>query len=165
MAAPSTLAEWMRGFRDLHRRARGGKLSASELETYRAARDELARALLGAQRLTVKPGETPRKSLRVARALQVDLDLLTSSARAITIDLSTGGFACLLAKPPPLGDEFGFSLRIPGSEPLSGRVRVADVKPQQGNVRVSFQFSGLPEEDRERIEMFVFDTVLGQIMA
>jgi len=165
MAPPSTLAEWMRGFRDLHERARGGKLSQGELETYGAAREELARALLGAQRLTVKPGETPRQSLRVARALQVDLDLLTSSVRAITIDLSTGGFACLLAKPPPLGDEFGFSLRLPGSDPLLGKVKVADVKPQQGNVRVSFQFAGMSAEDRERVERFVFDTVLAQIVA
>jgi len=159
-----SLAEWLKGFRELHERARGGQLSKAELETYRGARDELARALLSAQRLTVKPGETPRQSLRVARALQVDLDLLTSTARAITIDLSTGGFACLLAKAPS-GDEFGFSLRLPGAEALTGKVRVADVKPQQGNVRISFQFCGLSAEDRERVELFVFDTVLSQISA
>ncbi len=165
MAPPSSLAEWIRGFRDLHERARAGSLSEAEAGIYRAARDELARALLSAQRLTVKPGETPRQSLRVARALQVDLDLLTSNARAITVDLSVGGFACLLAKAPPTGDEFRFSLRLPGAAPLSGRVRVADLRPQQGNVRVSFQFSGMPAEDRERVEMFVFDTVLAQIVA
>jgi hypothetical protein len=160
---PVSLAEWMRGFRDLHERMRTGKLSREEAEIYRAARDELARALLSAQRLTVKPGETPRAALRVARALQVDLDLITSSARAITIDLCTGGFACLLAKAPSMGDEVGFSLRLPGTEPLTGKVRVADVKAQQGNVRVSFQFSGMTSEERERVEMFVFDTVLAQI--
>ncbi len=163
MAPPPSLAEWMKGFRALHERARSGKLSGDELETYRAARDELARALLSAQRLTVKPGETPRSSLRVARALQVDLDMLTSTARAITVDLSTGGFACLLAKAPPAGDEVGFSLRLPGAEALAGKVRVADVKAQQGNVRVSFQFAGMTGDDRERVEMFVFDTVLSQI--
>lgn len=159
-----SLAEWIRGFKELHEKARAGKLSKPETDSYRGARDELARALLGAQRLTVKPGETPRQALRVARALQVDLDLLTSSVRAITIDLSTGGFACLLAKAPPSGDEFSFALRIPGAEPLTGKVRVADVKPQQGNVRVSFQFVGVSAEERERVEMFVFDTVLGQMM-
>ncbi len=41
---------------------------------------------------------------------------------------------------------------------------MADVKPQQGNVRVSFQFSGLGAEDKERVELFVFDTVLTQIV-
>ncbi len=163
MAPPVSLIEWMKGFRELHERARGKKLSPEELVDYRAARDELARALLSAQRLTVKPGETPRSSLRVARALQVDLDMLTSKARAITVDLSTGGFACLLAKAPSAGDEIGFVLRLPGTDPLTGKVRVADVKPQQGNVRVSFQFSGMDGEERERVEMFVFDTVLAQI--
>jgi len=165
MAPPVSLSEWMKAFRELHERARTGRLSGPEAEGYRAARDELARALLSAQRLTVKPGETPRQSLRVARALQVDLDLLTSNVRAITIDLCTGGFACLLAKAPPLGEEFGFTLRLPGAEALGGKVRVADVKPQQGNVRVSFQFSGLPAEERERMETFVFDTVLSQIVS
>lgn len=165
MPPASSLAEWIKSFRELHERARSGKLQApADLETYRAARDELARALLSAQRLTVKPGETPRASLRVARALQVDLDLLTSSARAITIDLCTGGFACLLAKAPPIGDEVGFSLRLPGTDALKGKVRVADLKPQQGNVRVSFQFCGLDAADRERVEMFVFDTILGQLV-
>lgn len=162
--APVSLAEWLKQFRAVHERARTGKLDKAELDLYRAARDELARALLSAQRLTVKPGETPRAALRVARALQVDLDLLTSKARAITIDLCTGGFSCLLAKAPPSGDECGFSLRLPGSEQLVGKVRVADVKPQQGNVRVSFQFSGLPPEEKERVELFVFDTVLSQMV-
>jgi len=164
MAPPLSLAEWLKQFRAMHERARAGKLSKAEEEAYRGARDELARALLQAQRLTVKPGETPRQSLRVARALQVDLDLVTASARAITIDLSTGGFACLLAKAPPAGDEYSFTLRIPGADPLLGKVRVADVKPQQGNVRVSFAFSGLSPEDRERVELFVFDTVLSQMV-
>ncbi len=165
MAAALSLAEWLKNFRAMHERARAGTLSKPEWEAYRAARDELARALLQAQRLTVKPGETPRQSLRVARALQVDLDLITSNVRAITIDLSIGGFACLIAKAPPAGDEYSFALRIPAAEPLAGKVRVVDVKPQQGNVRVSFAFSGLSPEDRERVELFVFDTVLSQMVS
>lgn len=158
-----SLAAWLFQFRDLHERARRRVLNERDLQTYRQGRDELARALLAAQRLTLKPGETPRQALRVARALQLDLDLLTSRERAITIDLSTGGFACLLAKAPPLGDEIGYSLRIPASDPLVGRVRIADVKPHAGNVRVAFQFVGMPAEDKERVEMFVFDTVLAQL--
>lgn len=165
MAPALSLAEWLKTFRALHESARGGKLAKPDLDAYRAARDELARALLQAQRLTVKPGETPRQSLRVARALQVDLDLITTSARAITIDLSIGGFACLLAKAPPAGDDYSFTLRVPSAEPLAGKVRVTDVKPQQGNVRVSFSFAGLSPEERERVEMFVFDTVLSQLVS
>ena len=76
------------------------------------------------------------------------------------VDLSTGGFSCLLAKAPPVGDEVGFSLRLPAAEALAGRARDQDVKVLPGNVRVSFQFVGQAEADRERLETFVFDTVL-----
>jgi PilZ domain len=159
----SGLSEWLRSFRRMHEKVRRGELEGAELETYRAGRDELARALLAAQRLSLRPGETPRRALRVARALQVDLDLVTSRERAVSIDLSTGGFSCLLGKGPPAGDEVGFSLRLPASEPLVGRARVQDVRVLPGNVRVSFSFLNQSEADRERIEMFVFDTVLAQL--
>jgi hypothetical protein len=33
-----------------------------------------------------------------------------------------------------------------------------------GNVRVAFQFTGLSAADRERLEVFVFDTVLAQLV-
>jgi hypothetical protein len=159
----SGLAQWLLEFRQLHEKARRGQLSERELQLYRNGRDELARALLAAQRLTLRPGETPRRALRVGRALQVDLDLVTSRERAVTIDLSTGGFSCLLAKGPPVGDEVGFSLRLPAAEPLAGRARVTDVRVLPGNVRVSFQFVGQAEADKERLELFVFDTVLAQL--
>jgi hypothetical protein len=159
----SGLSHWLQAFRDLHEKARRGQLKAGELQTYRAGRDELARALLAAQRLALRPGETPRRALRVARALQVDLDLGTSRERAVTIDLSTGGLSCLLAKAPPVGEEVGFSLRIPASEPLVGRARVTDVKVLPGNVRVSFSFVNQNDAEKERVEMFVFDTVLAQL--
>jgi hypothetical protein len=157
------LSQWLLAFRQMHEKARRGALEGAEVETYRAGRDELARALLAAQRLSLRPGETPRRALRVARALQVDLDLVTSRERAVSIDLSTGGFSCLLAKAPPAGDEVGFSLRLPASEPLVGRARVQDVKVLPGNVRVSFSFVSQTEADKDRIEMLVFDTVLAQM--
>ncbi|HET8538276.1 MAG TPA: PilZ domain-containing protein [Anaeromyxobacter sp.] len=157
------LAQWLLEFRQLHERARRGQLSQRELQVYRSGRDELARALLAAQRLTLRPGETPRRALRVARALQVDVDLGVARDRAVTIDLSTGGFSCLLAKAPPVGDEVGFSLRLPAAAPLAGRARVTDVKVLPGNVRVSFHFANQTDADKERLELFVFDTVLGQL--
>jgi c-di-GMP-binding flagellar brake protein YcgR len=158
-----SLSQWMQNFRDLHQRARSGKLNPREESVYRGARDELARALLAAQKLTLRPGQTARQALRVTRALQVDLDLVTSRVRAVTIDVSTGGFAALLEKAPPLGEEVGYTLRIPASDPVAGRARVADVKPQAGNARVAFQFLNQSPEDKERLEMFVFDTVLAAI--
>jgi hypothetical protein len=159
----SGLTQWLLEFRQLHEKARRGQLGERELQLYRSGRDELARALLAAQRLTLRPGETPRRALRVGRALQVDLDLATSRERAVTVDISTGGFSCLLAKGPPVGDEVGFSLRLPATDPVAGRARVTDVKVLPGNVRVSFQFATPSDADRERLELFVFDTVLAQL--
>ena len=157
------LAEWLASFRDLHEKARRGQLGPGEAATYRAGRDELALALLAAQRLTIKPGETPRQALRVARALQLDLDLLTSRERAVTTDVSTGGFATLLSKAPPLGDEVGVSLRLPAAEALVCKARITDVRPMGTHVRVSGQFIRLSDAERERLELFVFDTVLAQL--
>ena len=79
------------------------------------------------------------------------------------IDISTGGFSALLEKAPALGDEVSYQLRLPASAPIAGRARIADVKPQSGNVRLAFQFVNQSPEERERLEMFVFDTVLAAI--
>ena len=84
-----SLTEWLIAFRALHEKARRGQLRDGDAVRYRAGRDELARALLTAQRLQLKPGETPRRAMRVARALQVDLDLGTGHVRALTNDIST----------------------------------------------------------------------------
>ena len=157
------LADWLASFRDLHEKARRGPLGPGEEATYRAGRDELARALLAAQRLTVKPGETPRQALRVARALQIDLDLPSSRERAVTTDVSTGGFATLLSRAPPLGEEVGVSLRLPAAEALVCRARITDARSLGNHVRVSGQFVRLSEAERERLELFVFDTVLAQL--
>jgi hypothetical protein len=159
----ASLTEWLLSFRQLHEKARRSQLRDSDLARYRTARDELASALLAAQQLQLKTGELPRRALRVARALQIDLDLGTVQVRAVTSDISTGGFSCLLAKAPALGDIVRFTLRIPAAEQLAGRVRVQDVKVHPGNVRVAFAFLGLSDSEKERLEMFVFDTVLAQL--
>src|SRR5574337_132365 len=145
-------ADWLREFRALHERAKQGALRGAELTAYRAGRDELARALLAAQRLALPTGLPPRHALRVPRALQADLDFVDGSVRAMTIDVSAGGFAALLAKSPRVGEELKVSLRIPGGEPLRGDARVIDVKAQVGNARASIQLVGLGEADAERLE-------------
>ncbi len=160
-----SLVEWLIAFRALHERARRGQLREADAARYRAARDELARALVGIQRLQLKPGQTAREAIRVARAMPVELDLGTSRERALTVDLSTGGFSCLLPKGVPLGGELGFTLRLSaGAAPLAGRARVQDVKGASGSVRVAFMFTTVSDPDRERMEMFIIDAVLAQVV-
>lgn len=158
-----SLAEWLAAFREQHERARRGVLTQAEQLAYRAGRDELAKTLLLGQRLTLQAGQTPRQSLRVARALQIELTLPSLSVKAITLDLSTGGFSTALAKAPPLGEELGVSLRLPASGAFSCRARVTDVRPQGSQHRVAARFLHLSDQDRERLEIFVFDMVLAQL--
>jgi len=157
------LKQWIDEFSRLHASARKGNLSPAENAKYRERREELARALVTAQRLTVLPGQTPRQALRVTRALQVDLELATGRVRAMTQNISTGGFGALLGQMPKENESIGFSMKQPGSpEPIVGRCRVRDIQQRTGSSLVSFMFEELPEESRERIEMTIFDTVMEQ---
>ncbi|MEI7705744.1 MAG: PilZ domain-containing protein [Deltaproteobacteria bacterium] len=158
-----SLKDWVARFRTQHELARGGKLSGDSLTAYRAMRDELARALLGAQTASLRSGEVPRQVLRVARALQADLEWSVDRARAVTQEISAGGFSALLAKAPPTDEEVKVKLRLPGVESVAGLARVVGVVVQPSVVRVSFAFQGLSDAERERVEIAVFDTVLQNI--
>jgi hypothetical protein len=159
----SAFADWMQHFRALHERARRGELNAGEELTYQASRDELARAMLAAQRLSLKPGQTARHQLRVAKALQLDLEIGGRYQRTVTLDLSAGGFSSVLAMPPGVGESMGVTLRLPGTGPLACRARVTDVKPQDGSARIAAAFISLPAADLERLERFVIDAVLAML--
>jgi hypothetical protein len=158
-----SLKEWLVQFKAAHEKVRAGTLSGEPLAAYRSGRDELARALLGAQAASLRTGETPRQALRVARALQADLEWSVDKVRAVTQDVSSGGFAALLAKAPPTDEEVKVQLRMPGADPISTKARVVNAHVQPASVRVSFAFVGLPPADRDRLEFLVFDTVLQQI--
>jgi hypothetical protein len=158
-----SLKEWLIRFKSQHEQAREGKLGADGMADYRAGRDELARALLGAQVAQLRPGETPRQVLRVARALQADLEWSVDRVRVVTQDLSAGGFSALLAKAPPTDEEVKVQLRLPGAEMVSARARVVGAQTQPASVRVSFAFCQLGAAERDKVEFVVFDTVLSQI--
>jgi hypothetical protein len=155
---------WIAGFRALHDRARKGDLSSEERRQYLAQRDELAKAMCSAQRLTAPPGQTPRQAMRVARAMQVDLELPEGRQRLMTMNVSIGGFAALMPKElDKKSAPIGFSMRLPGSpDPLLGRVRVADIQKRTGNVLISFAFNEMGAAEQERLELVLFDSVLQQ---
>jgi hypothetical protein len=157
------LAQWLASFKALHQKAKQAGLSQAERGTYLAARDELARALLAAQRAQAKPGESPRQVLRVSRALQADLERNGERIRALTLDLSVGGFGALLARIPTMGEKVKATLRLPGGELVSGPARVVGAVQQGGSSRVAFAFDPLPAADQEKLELVVFDTVLDQM--
>lgn len=155
--------EWLLDFRASHQAAKRGELQGESLVTYIHGRDELARALLAAQNIVLQPGQRPRRTLRVARALHVDLGCHDGRVSAMTLDISAMGFSVLLPRGPEVGDEVRVSIRMPGDEPLHAEARVVDVKPLVGNVRVSFQFIELEPTDSEQLERYVFDVLLAQL--
>jgi hypothetical protein len=158
-----SFSDWIRQFRLLHAEAKKGTLTPADLQDYRTACDEFARALISAQRLPLKPGDVPRHTLRVARAVQVELDSPLTQLRVTTIDLGVGGFSATLPKPPRIGDEFACKLKLPGGDPLETTVTAAEVKPQPGSARISFTFARLSDETKGRIETVVIDTALSHI--
>lgn len=160
-----SVTDWLRVFRTLHEKAKQGALSPEDAETYRGGCDELARALMAAQRLAARPGEAPRHALRVARALQVDLETPLTHVRATTVDLGVTGFSALLAKPPRPGEELTATLKLPGRGPVVAAVVPAEARQQTGSVRVAFTFRKLPDAERAALELLVIDTALSQLAA
>jgi hypothetical protein len=160
------LVEWLAQFRLMHEHAKKGTLPPAERKVYLGAREELARALLAAQRVQAKPGQSARDALRVSRALQANLELGGAEpVRTVTLDLSVGGFGALLARPAAVGTKGTVTLRLPGQEQVSTPVRVAGVSPSVGSSRVAFAFDGIAPSDAEKLEFLVYDTVLEQMRA
>ncbi len=161
-----SFSDWLRLFRALHERAKKGALSGEDADAYRGGCDELARALMAAQKLAPKPGEPPRHALRVARAVQVDLETRISQVRSMTVDLGVTGFSTLLAKPPRAGEEHTATLKLPDRRPLVATVVAGEARAQTpGAYRVAFAFRSLPDADRAALEMLVIDTALSQLAA
>jgi hypothetical protein len=155
---------WLQEFRTLHKRARQKQLSEEEKKLYLAAREQFARALTAAQGMTLKPGEMARTTFRVAQAMQIELSLSTGVVRALTLDVSRGGFSVVLAKVPSESELVGYTLRMPdGMDPIIGRARVVASKKQIGNYRLSFSFEGMSEYDQDRLETVLFDAALSRI--
>jgi hypothetical protein len=159
----NSLIEWLTQFAAVHRRAKAGELSPEEKAAYVRLRDELAEAMLTAQRLNLKPGEMMRRSLRVAQALSVELELPEGRVSALTLDLSTGGFSALVSTAPEPGSPVGFTLKLGRAlEPVKGRGKVVAAVPHKGSVRLGIMFEVVAAADRDRLEFIIVDAILRQ---
>jgi len=160
----TSLVDWVVAFRALHDDARKGRLDSRGMARYEQERESLAKALLIAQRLSVKPGQTARQTLRVVRVLPVELTLGTRREQAKTLDLGLGGFAVLLEKPQRALEriEFALSLGSAGA-PVRGRARVVSVQRKGRPYRIAFAFEELSTVDVERLGFEIFDAALARI--
>jgi c-di-GMP-binding flagellar brake protein YcgR len=158
---------WLTNFRELHERARRKLHTTEERVLYLEAREQLASTLLAAQGQKLQAGAAARRNFRVPKGMPVDVSFRAGLARSRTLDISSGGFSCTLAGTPVQGELSGFVLWLPGQEeePVVGRAYVVALAPAEGLRRVSFTFTDLGEQDRERLEMLIFDLALGYIAA
>src|SRR5262249_19814133 len=158
----TSLAEWVKDFRFLHAQAKKGKLDSRDRARYAQDREILSKALLIAQRLAIRPGKTPRQTLRVGLELPVALVGNGRSEESTTLDLGVGGFPILVDKPMSVMQRYQFALTM--SEGLvRGRVRVVNVQRKGKPFRVAFAFEELPASDSERIGTEAFDAALAMI--
>jgi PilZ domain len=160
----TSLADWVLAFREVHEKARRGKLSSQELEKYEQEREALAQALIAGQRLSMKPGQTARQTLRVVLSLPVELVQGRERGHAATLDLTLRGFAVLLAKPVRVSERVEFSLRLRSAGgSVKGRARVVNLQRKGKLFRVAFAFENLSANEMRRVSFEVFDAALANI--
>lgn len=160
----TSLAQWLAGFRALHDQARAGKLDRKLRDAYEQDREVLAKALLIAQRLGVKPGQTARKMLRVSIALPVDIIARFARQSTTTLDLGLGGFAAMMDRPPGVNEGIDFALTLRRMKrAVGGRAKVVNSQRKGKPFRVAFTFEGLSEDESDAIALEVFDTALDAI--
>lgn len=154
------IARFIADLRVLHEKAHAGLLGPEELREHDKARDELAKAIITAQNLTVHFGEKPRRSLRVSKAFPVQLELPEGVARALTLDVSASGFAVLLARELVSNSPVPFRMQLPGTGEVRGLARAAVKVRERLSSRVGFEIVSMTDEAAARMEAAVFDEVL-----
>jgi hypothetical protein len=161
------LTEWLDGVFALHDRARQGTLAGPEQATYLQARRDVAQLLLTGHMLTLKPGEQPRRSLRVVRALRLDLELSGGQLVSETLDVSQGGCATVVPERTQVPDQVRFKLHLGlGAEPVAGQAHVVSTaRLEDGDMRVSLRFDELSAAHLELLELLVFDAVVQNLRA
>jgi uncharacterized protein (TIGR02266 family) len=106
--------------------------------------------------------EQKRKSVRVARPLEIHYAADCPPIAARVTDLSEGGAFVDTAAPMAPGTVVDFRLALPDGRPegaVTGRARVIWSQPTVG---MGFAFEGLDDEQRKRIRFYVASVFFGQ---
>jgi hypothetical protein len=158
-----TLKRWLAAFCDLHELYRQGTIGYAEKRWYRQARDELAQLLLRAQGVGLRPGQIPRKSLRVAVALEVTVHLVDGDRQAVTEDISSAGLCLVTGNGSDIPPDVRMTVRLDEAIVVAVRSCRVDVVPRGTALRIGFRFEDLSPDDADRIETKVFDIVVGTL--
>jgi hypothetical protein len=158
-----SIREAMVRFEQLHKDFKAGAFKSPESRKfYESERDDFLRALLQAQQLAMRPGQSPRQALRVAATVPLTLHIGPRVETGTTADLASAGFCAIIGVPLALRILCDFELA--GDEPLKGRARVvASTREGAGTYRTSFAIETMPDADRTRLEVAVVDVALAAI--
>jgi hypothetical protein len=124
----------------LHGRAKAGELTPEQRDEYQVLRDAFVAAMLDAQNACLAEGQKRRQTVRIRRAIQVDLAWQASTARTVTFDVGLGGFSALLADPPPPEALVRVRLRLPGGRNADALAAVVGAHRRQRAFHASFAF-------------------------
>jgi hypothetical protein len=157
------LKHWLSQFCGWHELHKKGELASDLRQTYFEARADLCTTLVLAQRIEIHASGT-RQSLRMARAMQVELGLNGKKVSALTQDISVSGLSTLVGDAPAVGTQINFKLKLGRDiEPVVGIGRVVAAIPAQGSVRMAVSFDEIDAEARMRIEDMVLDAICAEM--
>ena len=158
-------SEWLNRLEALHTKVRSKEpVTEAEQAWYRTARSALLATALEVQAISLASSDVRRASIRVPRAAQVLLEARSWHAQSLTVDLGAGGFAALLEAPPPVTEWIRATLVLPGEGPVIATVAVANARTISGLTRVAFRFSEPTAEVVRRVEDYLMDSVLEQLV-
>ncbi len=151
-------------FRELHDDYKAGAFKSPDaLKFYESERDEFMAALLQAQQLTLRAGQSPRQTLRVNREEPLVVAFGPRREEGRTLDIGLGGFAAAPLGPFAAHITCDFELGSTDA-PIKGKARVVtSTKLPTGIYRTSFQLTTIAPEERKRLEIIVVDTALATI--
>ena len=91
------IREALARFYDLHEKYKAGTLASAEAVAIdESEREAFTQAFVLAQQLALRPGQSARQSLRVARAERLALHIGARHETTVTLDIGVGGFAALV---------------------------------------------------------------------
>ena len=158
-------SEWLNRLEALHHQVREHEpVSEGDLAWYRASRAALLATALDVQAISLTREARRRASIRIARSAQVLLEARGWSVQTLTTDLGGGGFAVLLESAPPVEEWIRATLLLPGEGAVVTTVAVAESRAVSGLIRVAFRFSEPTDEVKRRVEDYMMDSVLEQLV-
>jgi hypothetical protein len=150
----------LEALRSLHERKRLYGLQGEEITTYRGHADRLLTMALARQEAQAGRAGSHRRSVRLRRAVPVDLQWGSNTTRCLTLDLGAGGFAVLLGDPPPAGQPLVAMLHLRRGTCVRAGVRLVKAVTHRGCVRASLSLIDVPQLDAVRLQEYLVEALL-----